>query len=176
MILFMHGLLSNPYINKKYKDIIYPNKICKTVQYQKQSYAAVSKFYDDLIDKHNPKLIVGHSMGGYWAITKSKEYDIPCMVMNPFFTPNTYSFIFKDYKNITHDMLDKKLMSFHLELGDKILNMYDIMDICNKNDIKCNHYHGGSHFIKYSDKMNILINEQLEHYYGISSSSISCNG
>lgn len=166
MILFMHGLLSNPYINKKYKDITHPNKICKTVHYQKQSYSDVSKFYDDMIDKHNPRLIVGHSMGGYWAINKSKEHGIPCVAMNPFFTPSTYNFIFKDYKNIRHDILDKELMSFHLELGDKILNMYDIMDICNQYDLKCNHYNGGSHFIRHTDKMNELIEERLELYYG----------
>lgn len=163
----MHGLLSNPYINKKYKDIVYPNKICKTVQYHKMPYKDVSNFYDDMINNHNPKLIVGHSMGGYWALNKSKEHNIPCVVMNPFFTPKTYDFIFKDYKNITTGLLDKNLMSFHLELGDKILNMYDVMDICQKHDIKCNHYNGGSHFIKFTDKMNNLIDEQMKYYYGV---------
>lgn len=158
MILFMHGLLSNRFINTKYKAIKH-KKICKTVHYHKLKFNDVSNYYDMIIHKNKPKLIVGHSMGGYWAIKKSKEHNIPCLVMNPYFMPNRYK-MFSDYVNLDENDLTHNV-NLYIEMGDLILDMKQIKSMA---DIKkCNYeiHHGGSHFIKYTDRMNQMIDRVL---------------
>lgn len=157
MILFMHGLLSNHIINTKFKSISYKNKICKTVYYHKLSYDEVSKIYDELIIKYKPDLIVGHSMGGYWSIVKSKEHNIPCLAMNPFIRPKRLNF-FPDYKNLTDkDFTDK--VTLYLEMGDRLLNMKSLHEMAKKNNINHMVQDGGSHFIKHTNNINKMIDK-----------------
>ncbi len=159
MILFMHGLMSNRIINTKYK-AIKGKKICKTVKYHTETYDRISGFYDTLIRLHKPKLIVGHSMGGYWAIKKSKEYGIPCIAMNPHVKPRQYG-MFDDYENLTLDYFTKNVY-LHLELGDAILNMEQLYKTVYATDCEMNVFEGGSHFVKYTDAMNATIDKILK--------------
>ncbi len=155
MILFMHGLLSNRIINTKYKNIRYENKICKTVHYHRRTYDEVSSFYDTLIKIHKPKLIVGHSMGGYWSIIKSNEHNIPCVALNPYITPNRFG-TFYDYNNLTEKHFNSNV-NLHLESGDMLLDMDEIRIFAEMNNCNYQFLDGGSHFIKYTDKMNDFI-------------------
>lgn len=160
MILFMHGLLSNRIINTKYKNIRYKNKICKTIHYHRRTYDEVSSFYDTLINLHKPKLIVGHSMGGYWSIIKSNEHNIPCLALNPYINPNRFG-TFDDYTNLTSSNFNKNV-NLHLEKGDMLLDINAIRDFAI--EMKCNFQllDGGSHFIKHTEKMNEYIELLLQ--------------
>ena len=158
----MHGLLSNKMINTKFKNIRYADKVCKTVHYHRRTYKDVSDYYDLLIKLYKPKLIVGHSMGGYWSIVKSNEHNIPCLAMNPYITPNRFG-TFEDYTNLNKDNFTN-IVNLHLEQGDMLL---DIKAIKNFADImNCNYQllKGGSHFIKHTDKMNEFISLLMEIY------------
>lgn len=162
MILFMHGLLSSPLTNKKYTNIKYKNKLCKLVKYTTLSYNEVSDIYDSLITKHKPQILIGHSMGGYWAITKSNQHNIPCIAINPFVNPNNRSKIFfKDYTNLNIDNFNTNV-SLYMEGGDMLLNMQNLCDIAKEKNINYKFLSGGSHFVKYKDELNLFIDNVLE--------------
>jgi hypothetical protein len=120
MILFMHGLNSSNQTNKY--TTITQEKYCETVDYLELGVDGISKTYDELIDRIKPDVLVGHSLGGYWALKKGAERNIPCVLLNPSLFPMT-----EGYTDITTNELAKApMIHAYIELGDEIINGYSI--------------------------------------------------
>lgn len=66
-ILFFHGLDSSAETTK-FTVIKNENKVSFTVDYRKLSFHEVGLLYDKFIEMFNPDILVGHSLGGYWAL------------------------------------------------------------------------------------------------------------
>ena len=71
-VLFLHGLDSSKE-STKFEAI----DTAKTVE----------KFYQDIIQKMKPDVLIGHSLGAYWALKMSKLYQLPAIIANPNLSP-----------------------------------------------------------------------------------------
>ncbi len=162
MILFFHGLDSSAQTNKfeVINNRVTLGKVSETVDYRNMSHDEVSEFYDDLIAKHSPDLIVGHSLGGYWAIKKSNEHGIPCVLINPSLSPN----VFDDYPAIDKSSLDLDIpRGFHIELGDEVLDMVEVAHFAEDIGAITYIYEHGCHRVKYLQEINNVI-EHIQAY------------
>lgn len=62
-ILFFHGLDSSRE-STKFHAIDADHKYCIDVDYRNLNYATVAEFYNEMIEKIHPDILVGHSLGG----------------------------------------------------------------------------------------------------------------
>ena len=86
-ILFLHGLDSSKE-STKFHAINAEKKYCINVDYRNLNYKTVECFYHDIIEKIKPDLLVGHSLGGYWALKMSQQHRIPAILANPSLNPD----------------------------------------------------------------------------------------
>ncbi|WP_171488566.1 YqiA/YcfP family alpha/beta fold hydrolase [Acinetobacter defluvii] len=124
-ILFMHGLDSSK-DSTKFHALNATQKYCIDIDYRNLNYDTVAELYQDIIQKIQPKLIVGHSLGGYWALKMSQVFRIPAIVANPSLHPDFRA----DYAPITEYDLEHDIpQTAYIELGDEILDMYETSNI-----------------------------------------------
>lgn len=124
-ILFFHGFNSSATTNKFtiFKDVI---KVGYTVKYQRLTHHEVSVLYDKFIEQTQPDILVGHSLGGYWALLKSRETGIPCLAINPTLHPHK---TFDDYVDLkTLDFHDGVPRALHLELNDEVIAQREVQE------------------------------------------------
>ncbi len=119
-ILFLHGLDSSRE-STKFHAINAAQKFCINIDYRNLNYQTVENFYDEIIEKIKPALLVGHSLGGYWALKMSLKHKLPTVIANPSLEPDFRS----DYPAIDeHDLENDIMQMAYIELGDEILDMY----------------------------------------------------
>ena len=153
-ILFFHGLDSSR-DSTKFHAINAQEKYCINVDYRNLNFETVAQFYHDIIEKINPNIIVGHSLGGYWALLMSLKYQIPCVVANPSLQPNFRD----DYPAISDTDLNHDIQQMaYLELGDEILDMHGTKEFL-ENYMQIQSIEGGHHRLEYPEKINDLILE-----------------
>lgn len=150
MILFFHGYQSNRNTNKF--RVIQGEKYCKTVDYEALSYSEVEDLYDKLVLNKSPTMLVGHSLGGYWALKMSYKHLLPCIIINPSLFPS-----FDGYKPLK---LEESYIPriAHIELGDELLPMEKFSKVL-KPIMKVVEYPDGNHRVKYLDDINKHIQE-----------------
>ena len=160
MILFFHGLTSSSETSK-FQVIKQANKFCQTIDYETYRYQQVSKIYDDLIQLYQPKLLVGHSLGGYWALTKSNQYHLPCAVINPALQPSQKSEL-TDYPKLKSEDMDKQIYrAFHIEFADEVLDMQEVYQFAQALNATYFTYPDGHHRVHYLDEINHMIEHVL---------------
>jgi len=160
MILFLHGLNSSAQTNK-FTELI-GDKVCETINYTEMGFTAVDARYDQLIALHKPDIIVGHSLGGYWALRKGKQHNIPSVIVNPQLFPGDK---FTKYVPVTHE-------SFHgpghvisyVETGDEVIRVPETLELLSDTDLRV--YDGGHHRVERVDYINTLVAEAV-NYQGI---------
>jgi len=158
MILFFHGLNSSKNTNKY--TTIRREKHCETVDYLKTGYDAISKRYDELINEIKPDVLVGHSLGGYWALKKSAERNIPCVLLNPSLFP-----MFEGYTDITVDELVRAPnIHAYIELGDEVINGY-VMAKFLRPQAALRLDQAGHHRIKRLYMVNEIIDQHFAYEY-----------
>lgn len=159
MLLYIHGLGSTTITNY----ISYKNKIESNIDLFNIPYKEVEEYYSSLIlDNPDIKLIMGHGLGGYWALTISNIYGIPCVVLNPDLCNKRP---FKDYVPIESSDMDYRISrGFHIENGDDILDMTEVYQLMCDVDGIGYLYNGGDHNIKYKHEGEIDI--LIEHIIG----------
>lgn len=119
-ILFLHGLDSSRE-STKFHAIDAAQKFCINIDYRNLNFQTVENFYDEIIEKIKPELLVGHSLGGYWALRMSCKHKLPTVIANPSLHPDFRA----DYPAINEQDLENDIMQMaYIELGDEILDMY----------------------------------------------------
>jgi len=122
MIRFYHGYQSSNQTNK-FTEIECENKSAVTVDYEALSYAEVEALYSAQIENEKPEILVGHSLGGYWALKMSAKYEIPAVVLNPALYPEI-SLPHLNYETITQAELENRVPKYaYVELGDEVIDV-----------------------------------------------------
>ena len=96
LVIYLHGFLSAPestkatltrhWIAKHRPDIEY---LCPRLSsYPSAAKTTLIELLDQVIDQ-NPVLI-GSSLGGYWATWLSEKYDLPAVLINPAVSPSMF--------------------------------------------------------------------------------------
>lgn len=156
MILFFHGLDSSGETTK-FTCIENQNKVSQTVEYRGKHYDEINAYYNKRISETNPKLLVGHSMGGYWALIKSYEFGIPCVIVNPQLFPD-YDFL-PGYPEVTTDQIAGADITAYIEDGDEIIQVPRTISAleCKKLHV----YIGGHHRVERLDNINTIVEGTL---------------
>ena len=160
MILFFHGYRSSNKTNKY--TAIQGEKVCYTVDYDALTPGMVSEFYDWLIETHQPDVLVGHSLGGYWALIKSKQHNIPCVLINPQLFPR-----FETYTPITTGTLESSASPViaYIETGDEVIEVERTIELLqNRVDLEVSP--GGHHRVENVEHINTLV-DKTRLYLGI---------
>ena len=153
-VLFLHGLNSSKE-STKFHAINAEQKFCINVDYFNLTFQAVADFYRDIIEKIKPQIIVGHSLGGYWALKMSQKHEIPCVIANPSLQPHFRS----DYPAISDADLNHDIPQMaYLELGDEILDMHATKEFL-ENYMHIQYIEDGQHRLDHPEKINDLILE-----------------
>jgi len=151
-ILFLHGLDSSKE-STKFHAIHAEKKYCINVDYRNLNYKTVEHFYHEIIEKIKPDLLVGHSLGGYWALKMSQQYRIPTIIANPSLSPDFR----EDYPAINeHDLEHDIPQIAYIELGDEILDMYAVVEQLNPY-MQVETVEGGHHRLAQPENLNQLI-------------------
>ena len=158
-VLYFHGLDSSRE-STKFHSIKADQKICINVDYRHLSFQNVADFYDNIIQTFIPDIIVGHCIGGYWALKMSQIHQMPCVIANPNLCPDFRS----DYPAISDQDLNHDIPQFgYLELGDELLNMYEIKEQL-ENYMPLSTINSGHHQLQFPENINLLI-QQIEQAY-----------
>lgn len=158
-ILFLHGLDSSRE-STKFHVIAAKQKFCIDIDYRYLNFSTVARFYDDIIEKIKPEIIVGHCVGAYWALKMSLIHQIPCVIANPRLAPNFRD----DYPRIDAADLDHNIPQMaYLELGDELIDMYAAQKIL-EDYMLIQTIEGGHHRLLQPENINPLI-EHLAHQY-----------
>lgn len=153
-ILFMHGLDSSRE-SLKFNALHSPHKVCITVDYRNLNFQAVESFYCEIIEKIQPDILVGHGLGGYWALKMSLKFQLPAVIANPSLRP-TFS---HQYPPITEDDLQHDIAQMaYLELGDEILDMHQTLDVL-ESYMPIISIDGGRHQLEFPERLNELIQQ-----------------
>lgn len=127
MIIFYHGYNSSSNTNK-FTEINVKEKYCRSVNYDQSSYEEIYEQYCKDIEEHKPDMLVGHSLGGYWAIKMANKYNLPVVLVNPSFFPDQ-SLPQLGYKNIEPSLIQNDIPKyFYLELGDEVLDLRKVLE------------------------------------------------
>lgn len=157
-VLFFHGLDSSKE-STKFQAIDAIQKICINVDYRNLNYSTVESFYQDMIEKIKPQILVGHSLGGYWALKMSKHFGLPTVIANPSLYPDFR----EDYPAISEQDLDHDILQYaYIELGDEVLDMHAIADQL-ESFMQVEAVSGGHHRLAEPENINKFI-QQIAHY------------
>lgn len=158
-ILFLHGLDSNRE-STKFHAIDANQKFCIEIDYRNLNFQTVANFYRDIIAKIQPEILVGHSLGAYWALKMSMLHKIPAIIANPSLSPNFR----EDYPPIDEDDLEHEVAQIaYLELGDEILDMYAVREKLEPYML-VQAYEGGHHRLASPENLNSLIQHMQIHF------------
>ena len=151
-ILFLHGLDSSRE-STKFHAIDAKNKFCIDIDYRNLNYQTVENLYSEIIGKIKPELLIGHSLGAYWALKMSHLHRIPTIIANPSLQPNFRD----DYLQINDLDLENDIPQIaYIELGDEILDMYATSTLLEQ-FMQVDLYEGGHHRLAHPENLNPLI-------------------
>ena len=151
-ILFLHGLDSSRE-STKFHAIDAKNKFCIDIDYRNLNYQTVENLYSEIIGKIKPELLIGHSLGAYWALKMSHLHRIPTIIANPSLYPNFRD----DYLQINDLDLENDIPQIaYIELGDEILDMYATSTLLEQ-FMQVDLYEGGHHRLAHPENLNPLI-------------------
>jgi len=158
-ILFLHGLDSSKE-STKFHAIDAEKKYCIEVDYRNLNFKTVENFYHDTIEKIKPDLLIGHSLGGYWALKMSQFHRIPTIIANPSLSPDFRT----DYPAIDEQDLEHDIPQIaYIELGDEILDMYAATTLL-ETYMQIDAVEGGHHRLAQPENLNRLI-EYMEQTF-----------
>ena len=158
-ILFLHGLDSSKE-STKFHAIHAEKKYCIDIDYRNLNYKTVENLYNEMIEKIKPDLLVGHSLGGYWALKMSQIHRIPAIIANPSLNPDFRI----DYPSINELDLEHDIPQIaYIELGDEILDMYQVTEQLEPY-MQVETVEGGHHRLAQPENINRLI-DYMQHTF-----------
>lgn len=151
-ILFLHDLDSSRE-STKFHAIDAENKFCIDINYRNLNYQTVENFYNEIIEKIKPEMLIGHSLGAYWALKMSHIHRIPTIIANPSLQPNFRD----DYLEINDFDLEHDIPQIaYIELGDEMLDMYATSTLLEQY-MQVDVHEGGHHRLAHPENLNPLI-------------------
>lgn len=161
-LLFLHGLDSSRE-SSKFEALCAKRKLCINVDYRNLNYQTVADFYDEIIEHVQPEILVGHSLGAYWALKMSVRYNLPCVIANPSLNPSFR----EDYSPISDLDLNHDIPQLaYVELGDEILDMYKAQEFL-ENYMQVEAVTDGEHRLRYPERLNDLILQIERYHFGL---------
>ncbi|OTG65515.1 YqiA/YcfP family alpha/beta fold hydrolase [Acinetobacter silvestris] len=159
-ILFLHGLDSSKE-STKFHAINAKNKFCIDIDYRNLNYQTVENFYNEIIEKIKPEMLIGHSLGAYWALKMSHLHRIPAIIANPSLNPNFRD----DYQSISEIDLEHDIPQMaYIELGDEILDMHATSTLLEQ-FMQVDAHEGGHHRLAQPENLNHLIQYMQQTFF-----------
>lgn len=151
-ILFLHGLDSSKE-STNFHAIRSDTKFCIDINYRNLNFDTVEMLYKDLIEKIKPHLVVGHDVGGYWALRLSYQFKLPAIIANPNLAPDFRT----DYPPISDTILNQDIpQCAYIELADEILDMPSTQERLER-FMLVHTIEAGYHRLQYPEYLNNLI-------------------
>lgn len=161
MVVFFHGFASSPRTNKF--NVIDREKICLKVDYNAEQYQDVDKNYHDLVesvlDEGYIPILVGHSLGGYWALRLAERFNVSCVIVNPQLWPTSELIRDVDMYDIGTEFRAPKYV--YVETGDEVIDVDRTVEWAMKNS-SVRIYEGGHHRVEKLDTINTLIDQAIQ--------------
>ena len=189
MILYIHGFGSTGNSNKGnfLRQYFGNDKVLSPTLPTSPSLAI--KFLEELIINNKEKnlLLVGSSLGGYYATYLGQKYSLPSILINPSIFPyitlasfvgkqkfygkdETFNWTEKDLKELKRyetKQIDKKLFFLFLQSGDEVLDYNEA--VTKFYDAQMLLIQGGSHQFDNFDKYCYLINNFYMKQFNVTS-------
>ncbi|WP_269913488.1 YqiA/YcfP family alpha/beta fold hydrolase [Acinetobacter sp. HY1485] len=160
-ILFFHGLDSSKE-STKFHAIHHAHKFCIDMDYRNLNYETVNQLYQEMVKKIKPNLLVGHSLGGYWALKMSLLFKLPAIVANPSLNP-----MLTDYPELSDQFFNHDIPQFaYLELADELVDMQAVQQRLER-FMFVQTYDGGYHRLQYPEHLNNLIQDVKNRLAGV---------
>lgn len=158
MILYLHGYGSSA---KTAKASLLENMISFTIDYEKHTYEQTQKFYENIIETNDIEMLVGHSLGGYWALLIGNKYGIPTVLVNPTMLPTVVENHY--YPPIVEeDLVNRGHRFAYLEMSDEVIDMVEISEFL-QGTTSVYEVPGGHHRIEFQNKLRDYINTCLNY-------------
>lgn len=161
-VVFFHGFDSSSQTNK-FKAIA-RDKICVSVDYRNEQYLDVDKLYHNLVesvlDEGNIPVLVGHSLGGYWAVKMAARFNTSCVLINPQLWP-TSELIRDIHMYRPEPAISKSSPKYvYVETGDEVIDVDRTVEWAMKwGSVRI--YEGGHHRVEKLDAINTLIDQAI---------------
>lgn len=127
MILNLHGLFGNSDNTNYYtlRSLVNSDEILSPqLMYHLESPFGIVSRLQDLASEHKIDLIVGHSIGAFYAYVMSSQLEVPCILINPYIRPQDYlPKLINDYREYWLDQLNM-LSTFYCEIDSKHHDSY----------------------------------------------------
>lgn len=168
-ILIFHGYGSSCE-NPRYKNLQY-DSICQDIDYSSSSWEDVYSIFDSIIIKNlfqkENLILLGHSLGGWWARYFAKKYNLTAILLNPvLYFPIPISINNKEYENyeknqIYFDYNSDCELWYYIELGDEVINYSpSLLELIRKEGTVIT-ISGGHHRIQYPEMISYLVNRAI---------------
>lgn len=158
MILYLHGYGSSA---KTAKASLLENMICFTIDYEKFSHSEVEAFYENIIETNDIEMLVGHSLGGYWALRMGNKFNIPTVLVNPAMWPTVVENHY--YPPTTKEDLVNRAHRFaYLEMSDEVIDMVEVSEFL-RDTTSVYEVPGGHHRIEFQDSLRSFINTCINY-------------
>ena len=158
-VVFFHGYGSDCETNK-FTHITHPFKTCRTVDYTQMPYQDVYDLYSEIVSDCDKDdfwpILVGHSLGGYWAHRLGFDLGVPAIMLNPQLFP-TKSDI-RDLDRYEPPGHPRAPSYFYIETGDDVIDVKRTIAYAEPLG-KLYVHEGGHHKIENLDRINQLIEE-----------------
>lgn len=169
IVLFFHGFGSSSNTNKF--TCIEMNKECNNVDYVNTDIDKIFNDYDkhvqSLIEKYDTVILVGHSLGGYFANHFANKYKLKALLINPCVRPSHY---IKDRingienLNLQFNTNGAKEVVILAEKDDEVLDLVNDLKIVENNEnYSVQFFNGGHHRTCREDNINLEIDELFNH-------------
>lgn len=158
MILYMHGYGSSATTPKAR---LLPNMISFTIDYEKNSPAEVQKFYENIIENNDIEMLVGHSLGGYWALRMGNKYNIPTVLVNPAMFPTVVE-NFHYEPTTEEDLINVAHRFAYLEMDDERIDMVEVSEFL-EGTTAIYEVPGGHHRVQFQNKLKDYINTCMNY-------------
>lgn len=160
-VIFIHGFDSSPETNK-YTVISFDPKACVFTDYSAETFSSIDKKYHELIETAIAEgfapIIVGHSLGGYWANRMADRFNLGCVLLNPQLWPHSDKI--RDVDLYINDEVERAPKYVYIETGDEVIDVQKTIDWAEYNS-ELTIYHGGHHRVKRLQVINTLIKKAI---------------
>lgn len=159
-VIIMHGYTSSCE-NMRYQNLPYET-IKVNVDHDKLTWQETYEIYDRLTkdsiaNQGSNIILLGHSLGGWWARYFVEKYDLKAVLLNPLVDLKTTVTAIPDraeYEKHTTGIGKRQggSITYYIELPDEVINYQKIIDILHK-DGKVIIKQGGHHRIRWPENI-----------------------